>query len=146
MFVGELCPMITPSFSITATERVLPKLALDFTTASLDPRITFTRALNTATKVNSSGFIETVNADTPRFDYDPITKVCKGLLIEESRTNQALQSENLTTTWTRTGVNAFGSPAASPANTNTAYAVIENTSGGGHFVRQDLVFAHHLLQ
>jgi hypothetical protein len=25
--------MITPSFSLTATERVLPKLALDFTTA-----------------------------------------------------------------------------------------------------------------
>ena len=35
--------MITPSFGLTATERVLPKLALDFTTASLDPRVTFTR-------------------------------------------------------------------------------------------------------
>jgi hypothetical protein len=28
--------MITPSFLPTATERVLPKLALDFTTAVLD--------------------------------------------------------------------------------------------------------------
>jgi hypothetical protein len=31
--------MIIPSFSFTATERVLPKLALDFTTASLERRI-----------------------------------------------------------------------------------------------------------
>lgn len=79
--------MITPSYALTATERVLPKLALDFTTASLDPRITFTRSLNTATRVNSSGNIETVNADLPRFDYDPTTLACKGLLIEESRIN-----------------------------------------------------------
>jgi hypothetical protein len=79
--------MITPGFSLTATERVLPRLALDFTTASLDPRVTFTRALNTATCVNSSGYIATVNANLPRFDFDPITLVCKGLLIEESRTN-----------------------------------------------------------
>jgi hypothetical protein len=35
--------MITPAFNLTATERVLPKLALDFTTAALDSRITFTR-------------------------------------------------------------------------------------------------------
>jgi hypothetical protein len=28
--------MITPSFSLTATERVLPRLALDFTTELLD--------------------------------------------------------------------------------------------------------------
>jgi len=79
--------MITPGFSLTATERVLPKLALDFTTASLDPRITFTRALNTATVVNSSGYITSINANLPRFDYDPITLACKGLLIEEARTN-----------------------------------------------------------
>lgn len=80
--------MITPSFALTATERVLPRLALDFTTASLDPRVTFTRALNTATRINSSGLVETVNADTPRFDYTLNTGgACKGLLIEESRTN-----------------------------------------------------------
>lgn len=59
--------MITPSFALTATERVLPKLALDFTTANLDSRVTFTRALNTATRVNASGIIETVNAEVQAF-------------------------------------------------------------------------------
>jgi len=84
--------MISPSFSLTATERVLPRMALDFTTALLDPRITFTRTGNTATVVNSSGVIAAINADLPRFDFDPTTLVCKGLLIEETRTNLLLNS------------------------------------------------------
>ena len=41
--------MITPSFGLTATERVLPKLALDFTTASLDARMTILQLLKSRT-------------------------------------------------------------------------------------------------
>lgn len=92
--------MITPAFGITATERVLPKLALDFTTASLDPRITFTRttgASNPATYTDSSGVITAATNNQPRFDYDPVTLVCKGLLIEESRTNSLLNTDLLST-------------------------------------------------
>lgn len=100
--------MITPSFGLTATERVLPKLALDFTTASLDSRITFTRALNTATRVNSSGNIEVVNADVARFDYDPTTLQCKGLLIEESRVN-SLRNNTMQNA-------AAGTPGTYPTN------------------------------
>jgi hypothetical protein len=84
--------MITPSYSLTATERVLPRLALNFTTAALDPRVTFTRTGNTATVTNSSGVIVDINADLPRFDFDPVTLVCRGLLIEEPRTNSLLNS------------------------------------------------------
>jgi hypothetical protein len=84
--------MLSPSYSITATERVLPRLTLDFTTATLDSRVTFTRSGNTATVTNSSGVIALVNADVPRFDYNPTTLACRGLLIEESRTNVLLNS------------------------------------------------------
>ena len=84
--------MITPSFALTATERVLPRMALDFTTATLDPRVTFTRTGNTATVTNSSGVIVAINADLPRFDFNPTTLVCNGLLIEETRTNLLLNS------------------------------------------------------
>lgn len=92
--------MITPSFGLTATERVLPRMALDFTTASLDPRVTFTRATsasNPATYINSSGVITAAANNQPRFDFDPTTLVCKGLLIEESRTNALLNSDTLST-------------------------------------------------
>ena len=84
--------MITPSYGLTATERVLPKLALDFTTGVLDPRVTVTRALNTATRVNSAGLIELINSNLPRFDYDSVTLASKGLLIEEARTNLVVNS------------------------------------------------------
>lgn len=53
--------------------------------------ITFTRA-SSATRVNSSGLVETVASDQPRFDYDPVTLQPKGLLIEEQRTNLLLNS------------------------------------------------------
>lgn len=107
--------MITPSFSLTATERVLPRMALDFTTASLDSRVTFTRSGNTATVVNSSGFIAPINANLPRFDFNPTTLVCKGLLIEEARTNIVLNSSDLSAATfgadnSTVGVNAVVSP------------------------------------
>lgn len=112
--------MITPSFGLTATERVLPKLALDFTTGVLDPRVAVTRALNTATTVNSSGYIAGVNADTARFNYDPITLACKGLLSEDARTNIILQSEDFGTTWTLSGVSLSTNNVNGPDNNLTA--------------------------
>jgi hypothetical protein len=48
---------------------------------------TITRSGATATRVNESGVIETVAADTLRIDYDPVTLECKGRLHEEARTN-----------------------------------------------------------
>jgi hypothetical protein len=84
--------MITPSFGLTATERVLPRMALDFTTAILDSRVTFARTGDTATVTNSSGVIAAINANLPRFDFNPTTLVCRGLLIEEARTNLLLNS------------------------------------------------------
>lgn len=66
---------------------IAPKVTLDFTTGVIDPRITFTRSGNTATVVNSSGFIQAVNADVPRFNYNPVTLACLGLLIEPTASN-----------------------------------------------------------
>lgn len=114
--------MITPAYSPTATERVLPRLALDFTTAVLDGRVTVTRALDTATRINSSGFVEVVNANLPRFDYTLNTGgACKGLLIEESRTNILRNWSDFTAVanWTAVGVSG-GSAPTNTGNTTTA--------------------------
>jgi hypothetical protein len=128
--------MITPSFSLTATERVLPRLALDFTTASLDPRITFTRTGNTATVVNSSGLIEPINADLPRFDYNPITLACQGLLIEESRTNLATYSQDFTnggvTGWGAINLTPSADTTVSPDGTQNADSLFETTTNAQH--------------
>jgi hypothetical protein len=84
-------------------------LLLDFTSGNqtLDPRITFTRS-TTATRTNSSGLIESVAINGPRFDYDPTTLAPLGLLIEEQRTNSIRNS---------TGIGAVaGTPGTVPTN------------------------------
>lgn len=62
------------------------------TNKSFSDIFTFSRA-STATRINASGLIETVAANQPRFDYDPVTLACKGILIEEQRTNLFTESE-----------------------------------------------------
>jgi hypothetical protein len=126
--------MITPAFNLTATERVLPKLALDFTTASLDSRVTFTRSGNTATRVNSSGYIESVNADIARFDFDPVTLACKGLLIEEARTNVMTFSEDVSTFPNKTNTTVSTDQINAPTNAQTADKIIETTATAQHLM------------
>lgn len=69
----------------------LPALDIDFTSGSLDSRITFTRA-STATYVNSLGVITLAAVDEPRFDYFPDTLLPRGLLLEGQRSNILLNS------------------------------------------------------
>lgn len=127
--------MITPAFNLTATERVLPRMALDFTTGVLDPRVTITRALNTATRVNSSGLIEIINANLPRFDYDPVTLAPKGLMIEEQRTNLLLNSSGFTSaTWTKSLSAMAGTFTTAPDGTNTGAKWREDNTLNEHAI------------
>ena len=54
---------------------------------------TFSRA-GTATYFDSSGTLQTAAANTPRFDYDPVTHAAKGILLEEGRTNLLPNSQS----------------------------------------------------
>jgi hypothetical protein len=84
---------------------IMPSLNLDFTNSkTLDPRITFTRS-STATYVDSDGLIKIASANQPRFEHDANTKQCKGLLIEDSRTNLLTYSDNFGSTL---GSSGFG--------------------------------------
>lgn len=134
--------MITPAYGMTATERVLPRLALDFTTASLDSRVAVARLLNTATRINSTGLVETVNANLPRFDFDPSTLVCRGLLIEETRTNAILFSEDFSNAnWAKTGATVSANASAAPDGNTTADALVETATTGLHIAQQFFTFA-----
>lgn len=127
--------MITPSFSPTATERVLPSMALDFTTASLDSRVTFTRSGNTATVTDSNGYVVGINANLPRFNYDPIALTCKGLLIEEARSNLYTYSEQFdNAVWLLSNASISANATTSPSNTTTAEKLIESATTTTHFL------------
>jgi hypothetical protein len=56
------------------------------------PAITFERA-SSATYFDASGVLQTAAINEPRFDHDPATGSCRGLLIEESRTNSFPNSQ-----------------------------------------------------
>jgi hypothetical protein len=104
-----------------------PSLNLNFARSrSLDPRITFTRA-STATFTDEDGVIKTAAADTPRFDYDPISGECLGLLIEEARTNLALRSEDFSdATWLKSGgTTCSANVATGPDGNTTADKLVE---------------------
>ncbi|MEA5259454.1 hypothetical protein VB264_16765 [Arcicella aquatica] len=64
-----------------------PILNLDFANGRfLDPVYAFTRN-SVGTYIDRNGFVKTVQANKPRFTFDPLTGESLGLLLEESRTN-----------------------------------------------------------
>ena len=72
-----------------------PTLDLNFAaTKKLDPRITYQRT-GSASFTNEFGKVVLVGHNAPRFDHDPMTGECKGLLIEETRTNYVRVSTNM---------------------------------------------------
>jgi hypothetical protein len=85
----------------TTFPNITPSLNLNFLGNNrLDPRITFTRASTTATYVDYDGNIKTATNNEPRFDHDPVTLAPLGFLIEESRINLCIYSQDFTqTTW-----------------------------------------------
>jgi hypothetical protein len=89
-------------------------------TARKGPTPTFTRA-STSTFVGSNGLIQTAAINAPRFDHDPVTLASRGLLIEESRTNFAPNSQNLSS-WSFSNA-TLGSATTAPDGSNTANAV-----------------------
>ena len=66
---------------------IRPTLNLDFANSKeLDSRITFYRN-SIATYYGSDGILKYASHNTPRFDHNPTTGECRGLLIEEDRSN-----------------------------------------------------------
>ena len=113
---------------------ILPTLDLDFTKSKvLDPRITFTRA-SKASYYDSDGLLKLADNNKARFDHDPTSKQCKGLLIEESRTNLLTYSDCSTASAVSTGTIIVNATTA-PDGTNTATLYTENTNNSGHEIR-----------
>jgi hypothetical protein len=115
---------------------VAATFTLDFTVPVLDPKISLVRAGDTATRTNSAGYIETVLANNPRFDYDPVTLAPKGLLIEEQRTNLLTYSEQFdNVAWNKSAVTVTENATTAPDGTATADSLIPNTTLTQHYVR-----------
>lgn len=96
-----------------------------------DELLTFSRS-TTGGRFNEKGLYDVVPANQPRFDYDPITKVLKGLLVEEQRTNLSTYS-NITRNWNRTRVEIRPNEAVSPDGMFNASKLISSTTADWHY-------------
>jgi hypothetical protein len=87
---------------------------------TLDPRVTFVRA-GSATYVGSDGLIKTAAINEARFDHDPATGKCLGLLVEGPRTNLLVRSEEFdNASWAKASASISANDAESPAGNVTA--------------------------
>jgi hypothetical protein len=102
-------------------------------TARKGPTPTFTRA-STATFVGSDGLIQSAAVNAARFDHDPVTLACKGLLIEESRTNLQRNSADLSLWVNGIGTTVTTNQTTAPDGTSTADTLTESASNQQHFV------------
>lgn len=110
---------------------VSPSLNLNFAkTKSLDPRITFSRS-SSATYVDSEGIVRTSPVNRARFQHEYNSTsgqfVSRGLLIEESRTNNSLYSTEFNTNWTPTNAYTIPNSIQSPDGTFTGTKLIGNS-------------------
>ncbi|HAJ90278.1 MAG TPA: hypothetical protein DCM27_04595 [Rhodospirillaceae bacterium] len=101
-----------------------------------------------ATYFDSTGTLQTASANTPRFDYDPVTHIAKGILIEESRRNYTIHSNKISTSTStgyfysgdvterfvqNAGTAPDGSNTASFASLNSRFFFESSAAGNGTY-------------
>ena len=129
--------MINPIFSSS----LKPTYSLNFLGQSSG--VSVARADATATRVNASGFIEIVAADTPRIDYDPVSLLPRGLLIESSLQNLFFRSQEFDiAAWVKTNCSVSADVETSPSNDTTADKFVESldVSNTVHRLSQNVSF------
>ena len=111
-------------------------------TARRGPSPILTRTNNVATFVGSNGLIQSAGTDIPRFDHDPVSPfACRGLLIEEGRTNLVLQSENHpSASWNKTGGSVASVVNTAPDGSANSNLFSEDSSTGNHRLFQSTAY------
>lgn len=105
--------------------------------AQLEQRSTVTAYTPTTTQAitNYIPAIQYAPANTPRIDFDPVSGECKGLLIEEQRTNLLTYSEQFdNAAWTKTASSITANAVVAPDGTITADSFVESNTNAIHII------------
>jgi uncharacterized protein YmfQ (DUF2313 family) len=104
-------------------------------TSYIPTQPTFTSRASTATYFDAAGVLQTAAANVARMDYDPVTHITKGLLLEPAATNMLPYSDQFdNTAWTKTRVSVIPDATLAPDGTMTADKIVEDTSNNTHIV------------
>jgi hypothetical protein len=111
--------------------------------AQIEQRGTVTAytATTTAFVSNYQPVLVTAPAGVARFDFNPVTDVSLGLLIEEARTNLILQSDNFATTWTPSQASVISNIIVSPDGTVNGDKLVEDATNNAHQITQNVTVA-----
>ena len=87
----------------------------------------------TATRVNSTGLIESVANNVPRIDY--LNSTCPSILVEPQRTNVQTYSEDFSNAiYLQIGTTVTTNAIVAPDGNTTADKIVEDTSTGFHTI------------
>ena len=107
--------------------------------AQLEQRSSLTAYTPTTTSriTNYIPTLMTAPINTPRIDYDPITRKCKGLLIEEPRTNLLTYSQDFSNAiWLSNWSILSSLSTIAPNGSNTAFQLTEDLTTNQHSFQQ----------
>jgi hypothetical protein len=97
--------------------------------------MTFTRAGDTATRVNPSGLIAGVNANIPRLDY--LGSTCPKILLEPQRTNTLTYSNQFDdVSWSKSRVTVLSNQITSPDGTINADKLTNNNTSTDDYIEK----------
>ena len=114
---------------ITDTTTTAPAAVFDFSNGQkVDRRFQLSRS-SAGTFVGRNGLIQTALYGQPRIDFDPVTGQCKGLLIEETRTNLWTSSADVSSG----GAGVYNNWNAATVTTDTAVAPDGTTTADTFF-------------
>jgi hypothetical protein len=78
----------------------------------------------------------------PRFDYDPVTLLPRGLLVEEARTNLLLYSEQFdNAAWSKSAAAVTANAAVAPDGTTTADKIVPTATTAQHYIQANITSA-----
>jgi hypothetical protein len=100
--------------------------------------MTFSRTGNTATRVNSSGIIETVNANIPRLDY--LGSTCPKLLLEPQRTNLLTYTTSIgDSNTTKTNLTATSDSSVFPDGNTNGFKITGNAGNSTKYISKTYI-------
>lgn len=97
---------------------------------------TFTGRSGTATYFDPSGVMRTAPSGLARYDFDPVTGLSKGLLIEGAGQNLITYSQDMSG-WTVANGTITGNAATAPDGTTTANQFVSAAGAAAHFFQRD---------